>query len=376
MNSRQHIGKERLLLLLSIAVPLIAADLALKALQLPHSAARTMLLAGSRLATGQEGYRRYASNRTLEQSAVYGNAIAYRYRYSSNNLGLVSSPNVGPKGPIQLAIAGDSFAEGQGGFAWIRDWQQQTLTPRGVVSINYAIAGSGFEDFAVVAQAAKQQHRAQKILVLMIEHDAYRPFQKMGSNDLCSYYSNGQLDQLLPAPLLCNLYGIVWHHVPDQLSEAELIRASRSRQNYGLLPAINQLIQRLGQRRSHAPLPVQPQQTAAQSQLRFGPIPKASLTALDNIKRWYGPANVLVVQLPDLGGNSSAFRKSLQKATGLRVLDLAASCPLSHAEFHKLDNHPNLRGYEKLLSCLKRNHTIRQFALSPGLMAKPIRRTN
>lgn len=375
MKRWPHLGKEQLLLLLSIAIPLIAADLTLKALQLPHSAARTMLLAGSPLATGPEGYRRYASSRALEQSAVYGNAIAYRYTYSSNNLGLVSSPDIGSNQPIQLAIAGDSFAEGQGGFAWIRDWQQQTLTPRGVVSINYAIAGSGLEDFAVVAQAAKQQHRAQKILVLMIEHDAYRPYQRMGSNAHCSYYSNGQLDQLLPAPLLCNLYGIVWHHIPARLSETELIRASRSRQHYGLLPALNQLIQRLGQQRPPAPASVQPQ-PAAVRQLRFGPIPEASVTALNSIKTLYGPANVLVVQLPDLGGDSTAFRQSLQNTTGLRVLDLAASCPLTPADFHQLDNHPNRRGYQKLLGCLKRNPTISHFALTPGSMAKPTGRPN
>ena len=119
------------MLLLSIAIPLIAADLTLKALQLPHSAARTMLLAGSPLATGPEGYRRYASNKALEQSAVYGNAIAYRYTYSSNNLGLVSSPDIGANQPIQLAIAGDSFTEGQGGFAWLLPKRpNNTIAPR------------------------------------------------------------------------------------------------------------------------------------------------------------------------------------------------------------------------------------------------------
>ena len=100
------------------------------------------------------------------------------------------------------------------------------------------------------------------------------------------------------------------------------------------------------------------------------------MTALNTIKRLYGPANVLVVQLPDLGGDSRAFRQSLQNATGLRVLDLAASCPLTPADFHKLDSHPNRMGYQRLLGCLKRNPTISQFALTPGSMAQPTGRSN
>lgn len=365
MTRRPLINKEQLLLLLSIAIPLIAADLMLKGMQLPYSSARTMLLAGGPLATGPQGYRRYASNRALEQSAVYGNTLAYRYRYHSNNLGLVSSPDVGADEPIQLAIAGDSFAEGQGGFAWIRDWQRQTLSPRGVRSINYAMAGSGFEDFAVVAKAAKQHHRAEKILVLMIEHDAYRPYQRMGSNDRCSFYSNGALDQLLPAPLLCRMYGIVWHHVPANQSESALIKTSRSRQSYGLLPALSQLMQRLGSSsRASSRTPGPSASPAAAQQLRFGPIPEASIKALGAIKALYGPANVLVVQLPDLGGDSTTFRRSLQSATGLEVINLAASCPLTPADFHRLDNHPNSRGYRKLLNCLTSNPTISRFALS------------
>ena len=66
------------LTLLAIALPLIASDLLLKALQLPRSSSRTLLLSGSALNSGPQGYRRYDSNRSIETTAVYGDTIAYR----------------------------------------------------------------------------------------------------------------------------------------------------------------------------------------------------------------------------------------------------------------------------------------------------------
>jgi hypothetical protein len=68
--------KDILLTLVAIVLPIALADLMLKAMQLPKSSSRTMLLAGGSLYTGKDGHRRYDSNRSLEQSAVYGSTIA------------------------------------------------------------------------------------------------------------------------------------------------------------------------------------------------------------------------------------------------------------------------------------------------------------
>lgn len=351
-----------LLILISITLPLVAADIVLKALKLPRNASRTMLLSGGDLSSGREGFRRYPGHRNLEQSAIYDRSIAYRYAYASNNLGLISWPDIGKGQPVDLAIAGDSYAEGQGGFAWLKQWQQQTLRPRGLLSINYAIAGSGFEDFAVAARNARTQHHAQRLLVLFIEHDAYRPYQPMASNGRCSFYSNGDLDRL-PAPLVCSLYGVVWHHVPPGLSNAQLIQESLNRQHYGLIPALNQLLQQASRPKSAKQTLLQ-QQAATQTR-RFGPIPAASRAALQRIKALYGPANVLLVQLPDRPGQqaSTGFGEHLQTITGLTVHNLAARCPLSKDQFHRLDNHPNSSGYRKLQTCVANDPVIRRFVL-------------
>ena len=360
MTRRAAIAGGLALTLVAIGLPLIAADLLLKALQLPRSSSRTLLLSGSSLHSSPQGYRLYDSNRNIETTAVYGDTIAYRFAAGSNNLGLISATTVGPNQAIDLAIVGDSFAEGQGGHAWVSDLQRTLLLPQSVSSLNYAVGGSGFEDFAVAARDARQRHQARRLLVLFIEHDAYRPYQTMGSNAQCSFYSNGALDHL-PAPLVCSIYGVVWHHVAPGLSDQQLIVESRKHQNYGVLPALNQLLQQ----RQRPPRNKQAQPQASPTGLRFGPLPPAAMGAMQRIKALYGSANVLLVQLPDRAGpqTSASFAETLQSSTGLTVRNLAATCPLKREQFHRLDNHPNSSGYRRLQQCVTSDPLIRRFVL-------------
>jgi len=361
------------LIVIATAAPLLGADVLLRVLKLPKGSERVLLLSGSDLRSGPEGYRRYKPNRRIEHAAVYGNQLAYRFHFTSNNLGLASHGDVAPRQRIQLAIVGDSFAEGQGGYSWIGDWQRRWLLPKGIHSLNLAVGGSGFGDFAVAAKASKLNHGARKLLVLFIEHDAYRPYQPMGSNPWCSFYSNGQqLDRWL-GPLTCKLYGVVWHHVPRQLSDQQLIQAGLARQNHGLLPAFNQLLQRIARQRPEATGSTlkQPSRT-----LRYGALPATSVQAMREIENLYGTDNVLLVALPDqANANTNAneqqhplpsgmhdFSQALQAATGLNIVSLDKQCKLDTADFHSIDNHPNTNGYSKLLKCLIGNPDIQSFA--------------
>lgn len=359
----------------AMTIPIVLADLMLKTMQLPKSSARTLLLAGSALSSGSEGYRRYQSNRSIETSAVYGSQIAYRFASSSNRQGLISATSIQEGEAIDLAIVGDSYAEGQGGYPWVASLQRSWLEPWGVRSLNYAVGGSGFEDFAIAAEAAKRQFKARKLLVLFIEHDAYRPYQRMASNKHCSFYSNGALDSLL-GPLTCSLYGVVWHHVPIGLSDAALVRESLARQHYGVIPALNQLIQSAGRALQRPPAATADATTASSStpQLRFGALPAASAAALQSMQERYGKGNVLLVQLPDQPISSMnasqiaqqrQFRSALSAASGLAVIDLSATCPLERGDFHRLDNHPNSRGYQRLTHCLRSNRSVNSFVSKP-----------
>lgn len=362
------------LLALAMALPLLAADLMLRALQLPKGNDRVLLLSGSDLSSGPEGFRRYQPHRRIEHTAVYGNQLAYRSRFRSNNLGLISQPDIAAAQRIDLAIVGDSYGEGIGGYAWIPSWQTSWLEPRGLRSINYAIGGSGFEDFAKAARAARSQHQAGKVLVLFIEHDAYRPYQRMASQRHCSYYSNGWLDQVV-GPLACRLYGVVWHHVRSDQTDAQRVAAGVSHQHYGLIPALNRVLSQLRQPRQPQGIQNHSSSGAAADRLpalRYGPIPPASLQAIDSIKKLYGENRMLLVQLPDqpqpwsvaVQRQKAAFRQQLSQATGVKILDLGASCALGSEAFHRLDNHPNRLGYAQLEACLSRSPDVRSFLLT------------
>jgi hypothetical protein len=208
-------------------------------------------------------------------------------------------------------------------------------------------------------------------MILFIENDAYRPYIPMASNSSCSYYSNGILDNLL-GPFTCRLYDIVWHHVPSGLGDQQLIRASLAHQNYGVLPSLGLLFQRIARHAvsvsaEPAKAGVDPNQDAP---LRFGALPKAGLDAMAAIKQQYGAQNILMVMLPDQPQSSesssgglapNSFVKQLERATGLSIIELGRSCPLKKHQFHQLDSHPNSRGYQRLAFCLANDPRVKQF---------------
>ena len=198
-------------------------DLALKNLRLPKDSNRLMLLGGSSLYTSKYGYRRYESNKLIEQLALYDDVIGYRYSYKSNNLGLISYPDLDKNNKLDFIINGDSFTEGQGGYPWIIEWQKNELKNLNKLSLNYAIAGNGFGDFLKASIHAHKIYDAKKNIIFFIEHDAYRPYQQISKNKNCSFYSNGILDKLI-GPLTCRTYGIVWHHIESNKTNSQIFR--------------------------------------------------------------------------------------------------------------------------------------------------------
>ena len=229
------------LIFISCFTPIFIFDLILKNIRFPKDPNRLMLLAGSSLYSSSNGYRRYESNKNIEQIAIYDDSIAYRYLYKSNNLGLISFPDLDINTKLDLAINGDSFTEGQGGYPWIIEWQKNELKNLNVLSLNYAIAGNGFGDFLIASKHAHKKFNAKKNIVFFIEHDAYRPYQKISKNKNCSFYSNGLLDKII-GPISCKTYGIVWHHISLNKSSEEILNQTKYLQQYGVLPTFNKLI--------------------------------------------------------------------------------------------------------------------------------------
>ncbi len=355
------------LMFFSILLPLFLADIVLKNMRLPKDSNRLMLLGGSSLYSSKDGFRRYEANQNIEQLAIYNDQIAYRYFYKTNNLGLVSYPNLKDNDNLDVVINGDSFTEGQGGFPWIVDWQKKELQESNILSLNYAIAGNGFGDFLKASLHARKIYNAKKNIIFLIEHDAYRPYQKLSKNKNCSFYSNGTLDKIL-GPLTCKTYGIVWHHINLSKTNKQILNQSKYLQNYGVLPTFYKFIQKL--RNNYLKKDIQSSQINmgldnGEIKLRYGPLPTKTKSAIKKINNIYGKNNVLYVYLPSSQGEqdekSKLFTKILSEVDNNNIVDLWEICPLSFTDFHILDNHPNIDGYKKIKKCVIENLQINEF---------------
>ncbi len=336
------------LIFFSSLLPIFIADLILKNLRLPKDSSRLMLLAGSSLYSDFDGFRRYEPNKNVEQIAIYHKDIAYRYTYKTNNLGLVSYPDLQKNDYVDLAINGDSFSEGQGGYPWVVEWQKKELRNSNITSLNYAIAGNGFGDFLESSKHSKKYYNASKNIIFFIEHDAYRPYQRMAKNKNCSFYSNGFLDNIL-GPLTCKTYGIVWHHIDLNKSDSQIIDEARYLQQYGVLASLNKLLKNKSQK----------------NKLRLGEIPLNTKIAISKINNIYGKDNVLYVQLPETVGKPKKraleFTKRMEALVENKIINLWENCPLEKSDFNILDSHPNVKGYKKIKSCIAENNDINNF---------------
>ena len=355
------------LVLFSSFLPIYIADLVLKNLRLPRDSSRLMLLAGSSLYSDLDGFRRYEPNKNVEQLAIYDKDIAYRYNYKTNNKGLVSYPDLQKKDVINLAINGDSFSEGQGGYPWVVEWQKNELKNLNIISLNYSIAGNGFEDFLKGSIHSKKYYNASRNIIFFIEHNAYRPYQRMAKNRSCSFYSNGSLDNIL-GPLTCKTYGVVWHHIDSKISDKEILDKAKYLQQYGVLASINKFLKEVKnsfRRRNLVQNDKENNYKSQKVELRLGEIPLYTKNAINKINSIYGKNNVLYVQLPEKVGkpNKSAleFTKKLEALVDDKIINLWESCPLKRSDFHLLDNHPNIEGYKKIKRCISKNKDINNF---------------
>ena len=112
------------LVLASLVISLLLADLILKTLRLPKESSRIMLLSGSTLSTDNYGVRRYEPNKSVEQAGYIDSKLVYRYKYRTNNLGFVSEYDHQPGETLDLVITGDSMTEGQEVGPWMGKIQQ------------------------------------------------------------------------------------------------------------------------------------------------------------------------------------------------------------------------------------------------------------
>ena len=137
---------------ISLFIPLTVADIILKSMNLPADNSRIMLLSDRGLATSANtGTRRYKSNSRYRHVAIYGQTVEYDYYFQTDPNGFrltydcpISKTKFKlPNNKYQLAIAGDSFTEGQGSnLVWISSVQKEVCR-RNARSVNTSMAGVG-----------------------------------------------------------------------------------------------------------------------------------------------------------------------------------------------------------------------------------------
>ena len=359
-----------LLIIFSISLPFFLTDLILKNLRLPKDYDRLMILSGSGLYSGKEGYKRYESNKYVEQMAIYGDKFAYRYGYETNNLGLVSYPNLNKLDELDLVINGDSYTEGQGGYAWVPDWQKNELTKYNILSLNYAIAGNGFGDFLRSSIHAKDNFNAKKNIIFFIEHDAYRPYVKFTANNFCSFVSKDLFLENFLGPLNCKASNI-WHHLDSNKSNSQILRKAKYLQNYGVISSSHKFAQSFKKTFSNKDIQMNQNKNkfiSKKPNLNNGYIPEYTLKDVREIINLYGKKNVLFVQLPERPGkqkeNELYFTNLFNQIFDTEVVNLWEYCTLSNKDFNELDSHPNKLGYEKIKECIKANKRISNFIIN------------
>jgi len=399
---------------ISTLIMLGLADITLKILELPVMYRAVMLLSGSKLYTDSYGVRRYEPHKEVEQAAYIINGdLAYRYKYHTNNLGLVSKFDYDSERPLDLMIAGDSVTEGQEVGPWVDVMQERLLIDHGKTSQNFAIAGNGFIEFAQAATFAKTELKAKKAMLIFIGGDLTRPGDLMQANDECSTYRTLiNCDQVN-----CRSGNTTWFHYEAKLSDQELISFAKRWQRFGLIRTARQPVVSsalfvatqacrtgielnwsgwMAKRYAYhcavtkaeddlrsvaataktiAPQLVESSEKPSTANL----IPAYTINALEKILQLYGPENVLLVAIP---GGANLIRDMqpeviFNRALGnkfkspIQFVDMSETCDMTGLWAPRAGTgpgrgwgHPTVEGYLTLQKCFLTNDRVIEFSKS------------
>jgi hypothetical protein len=343
------VGMANLLIIgIAISIPVIITDQYLRFGRFPKNNARIMLLSGGRLDSSGLGIRHYTPNSSLRHSAVYDDVLEYTYVFNTDKNGFRVTYKCNASNAVNnlVAIAGDSFTEGQGSKSpWTARIQKQ-LCDRGYDSINTSIAGYGVEEMKDSLDYAYSRLGAKKAIVAIILDDIYRPRTPMTSNSSCSTYESRH----------CGDSATWWHH-PYELTSKDIIKFANSKYDFGILPALRVLTIKF--KSSFKDL-IKHSSTSSRSKSQMN---ARSISAMNSIALKYGVKNVLLIILPtknDLlleGSPKDKTRRSAEMRVFLNSLNKDISvkdlrgCPLDARHFFRLDGHPNDEGHKQLGNC-------------------------
>ena len=333
-----------LFIISAIFIPILVIDSILQFIKYPSNNERVMLLSGGEFNSKEIGIRHFSRNSELKQAAIYDNEIEYFYKFKTDESGFRITYDCDIKNPNSIiAIAGDSFTEGQGSsLVWVSKIQN-TLCKKKYKTINTAMAGYSIIGMSKSLKYAKNKLSASHAIVAITIGDILKVDVEMISNDECSVYVSRT-----------NKCGdsATWWHLPPDLGYEEIVNFSQTKFKYGLKEVFRNAKIKIKKHFSYNEIKNWNNEKI-----------NSNIKAMNDISSLFGPKKTYLIILPtklDKGLEVNPYKKNLfakqlniflkKINKDIKVFDLR-SCPLDKKHFHLKDAHPNEMGQKLISEC-------------------------
>ena len=313
-----------------------------------------MFLSGGRFNSQGIGIRHYSENSELRQTTIVDEEIEFDYKFKTDENGFRITYSCDIEKPKSIiAIAGDSFTEGQGSsIVWVSKIQKK-LCKNKSKTFNTAMGGYSIIGMQKSLDYAKNSLGASHSIVAITTGDILRSHAEMISNENCSVYVSRT-----------NKCGdsATWWHFPSNLNNEELINFSKTKFKYGLKEVYK-----------NAKIEIKNKIRSWENKSPKNKNLYLNTRAMHGISSVYGPKKTLLIIIPtklDIGLQNKPNKKKmfskhlntfLRKINDdIEVYDLR-SCPLTETHFHKKDGHPNEFGQKLIGECADEIVDIKKF---------------
>ena len=279
--------------------------------------------------------------------------IEYDCRMRSNNLGLLQKQDVKPGGAVTLLL-GDSFTAGIGGCPWFGRLQAKR---KNELILNGGLPGTGFDQWRRLAEFIKDKGiTIERVLIIAISNDFKRRAWTWRSDQLSCLDAG-----------ICRIpdQSGTWHPIGWAQDDKEVLELARKRgrNRFATLGLVDHIRNWLHQNSyvykisKHAFGALQNLLPLKRANRTTGPgFLSVTTEALEFFKELGVPFHILMV--PQKGEIALGLRRSIDVSAAIKVLKSQGVshswCLLKSDDYLPLDQHPNRRGYDKMVSCVDR----------------------
>jgi hypothetical protein len=273
------------------------------------------------------GYFNFRPNSKIDDLAYYPDAngkltLEYHCTYQSDKLGFLS--NERDYKDTNILLLGDSFAEGQGGCAWI-----PRLDPAIRSQIYSAsVMGYGVLHWANVVADLEKIKKLQKILIIFITDDFFRKVW---------VFKRAQIECINERGDCARSY---WWPITDDVKKVAEKRQAERRRPTGVLRFVEYHMIA----------------TYSLYKIMTGPQPDQQFVfkqSLDVIKRLATKYDVKLLWVNERDDNNRTDARATAIKDGLKGIRIER-CNLPSTGFLPRDPHPSAAGYDVLKACVER----------------------